>query len=180
VEFSTSPIAVVFAPFHAGAAILAPRPGKRERSVIEDFRDLLRAFSAANVRFLVVGAHALGVHGVARATGDLDVWIESTPNNAKRVMAALTAFGAPTNELGIAEGDFVRADVVAQLGLPPYRIDILTSISGVEFDEAWADRAEAEVEGTTVPVIGRAAFIRNKQATGRTKDRADIESLGEQ
>jgi hypothetical protein len=94
-------------------------------------------------------------------------------------MTALTAFGAPTNDLGITEGDFVRDDVVAQLGLPPYRIDILTSISGVEFDEAWSDRTNAEVEGVAVPVIGRATFIRNKRATGRTKDRADIESLGE-
>jgi hypothetical protein len=81
---------------------------------------------------------------VARATGDLDVWIESTPDNAKRVMAALTAFGAPTKELGIAEDDFVRDDRVAQLGLPPYRIDILTSISGVTFDEAWAAHGAVE------------------------------------
>lgn len=147
--------------------------------MIEDFRDLLRELNAAHVRFLVVGAHALGVHGTPRATADLDVWVQPTQDNANRVIVALAQFGAPIDDLGIARDDFTRPDVVAQLGLPPYRIDLLTSISGVAFEEAWSDRTEAVIEGVPVPVLGRASFIRNKRATGRTKDQADIESLGE-
>lgn len=147
--------------------------------MIDDFRDLLRELVAARVLFLVVGAHALSVHGVPRATADLDVWVLPEPENAGRIMEALMKFGAPVDDLGIVAGDFVRADVVAQLGLPPYRIDLLTSISGVTFDEAWAERTEAEIEGVQVSVLGRRSFIRNKRATGRTKDTADLESLGE-
>ncbi len=147
--------------------------------MIDDFRDLLRELVAARVRFLVVGAHALSVHGVPRATADLDVWVLPEAENAGRIMEALVKFGAPVDDLGIVAGDFVRADVVAQLGLPPYRVDLLTSISGVTFDEAWAERTEAEIEGVQVSVLGRRSFIRNKRATGRTKDTADLESLGE-
>ena len=146
---------------------------------MEDFRDFLAALVAAQVRFLIVGAHALGVHGVPRATVDLDVWIESSPQNAKRVWAALTAFGAPLETLQITESDFSRPDVVVQLGLPPYRIDILTGVSGLTFAEAFEDRVENHFAGVRVPFIGRAALIRNKRASGRTKDQADLEALGE-
>jgi hypothetical protein len=146
--------------------------------VIEDFRDLLAALVRADARFMVVGAHALSVHGVPRATVDLDIWIDSSPENAKRVWAALAAFGAPLESLQIRESDLARPDMIAQLGLPPWRVDILTGISGVMFDEAWPERIEDLFDGIRVPFIGRAAFIRNKRATGRTKDLADIESLG--
>lgn len=122
----------------------------------------------------------MSVHGVPRATVDLDVWIDASPENAKRVWAALAAFGAPLDSLQICESDFTRPDMVAQLGLPPYRIDILTGISGVTFDEAWNERVEDLFDDLRVPFIGRAAFIRNKRASGRTKDLADIESLGEE
>jgi hypothetical protein len=148
--------------------------------VIRDFRDVLAELLRANARFLVVGAHALSVHGVPRATVDLDVWIDPTPENAKRVWAALAAFGAPLDSLQIRESDFTRPDTVAQLGLPPYRIDILTGVSGVTFDEAWNERVEDLFYDLRVPFIGRAAFIRNKRASGRTKDLADIESLGDE
>jgi hypothetical protein len=147
--------------------------------MIDDFRDLLRELVAAGAEFLVIGAHALSVHGVPRATGDLDVWIRSTPENAERVMRALRSFGAPVEALGMDAGDFTRPDVVAQLGVPPYRIDLLTSISGVQFDDAWAERVHGEIAGVHVPVLGRQSFVRNKRATGRTKDLADLESLGE-
>lgn len=148
--------------------------------MIDDFRDMLRELVAARVEFLVVGAHALSVHGVPRATGDLDVWIRAEPENAKRIMKALISFGAPVDDLAIGVEDFVRADVVAQLGLPPYRIDLLTSISGVDFEAAWAERAEGEIAGVRVPVIGRRSFVLNKRASGRKKDVADLESLGEE
>ena len=147
--------------------------------MIDDFRDMLRELVAARVEFLIVGAHALSVHGVPRATGDLDVWIRAEPENAKRIMKALISFGAPVDDLAIGVEDFVRADVVAQIGLPPYRIDLLTSISGVDFDAAWAERAEGEIAGVLVPVIGRRSFVLNKRASGRKKDVADLESLGE-
>ncbi len=147
--------------------------------MVDDFGDLLGEFVAADVRFLVVGAHALSVHGVPRATGDLDVWVRPDPDNAVRVVLALTRFGAPTRELGISAEDFERPDIVAQFGVPPYRIDLLTSISGVEFDDAWTDHVAGEIAGVTVPVLSRRAFVANKRASGRTRDRADLESLGE-
>ena len=130
--------------------------------------------------FQVVGAHALAVHGIPRATGDLDILVQANPANAERVLAALASFGAPIDDLGISRDDFVRPDVVAQLGLPPYRIDILTSISGVEFDSAWEDRVEGNVAGVDVPVLGRASFRKNKLASGRPKDLADLQALGEE
>ena len=141
----------------------------------QDFVDRLRAFGAHDVRFLVVGAYALGVHGRPRATGDLDVWVEATAHNAAKVMQALTAFGAPLAD--VAAADFTRPGIVFQMGLPPARIDVLTAITGVSFAEAWADRVRAPFGPVEVDVIGREAFIRNKRATGRTKDLGDIESL---
>jgi hypothetical protein len=143
----------------------------------QDFVDLLRAFNDHNVRFLVVGAYALGVHGRPRATGDLDVWIDATPENATRVMTALRHFGAPPGL--VTEADFGRPGIVFQMGLPPFRIDVLTQLSGLTFADAWPDRAAAAFGPVTVGVIGREAFIKNKRATGRMKDLGDIESLGE-
>jgi len=148
--------------------------------MVEDFRAVLAELVRANARFLVVGAHALGVHGIPRATVDLDIWIERSPDNARRVWAALAAFGAPLHTLKIEEADFIRPDVVIQFGLPPYRIDILTAVSGVAFDEAWGERVEDRFDDVPVPFIGRAAFIRNKRASGRKKDLADLEALGEE
>jgi hypothetical protein len=147
--------------------------------VNRDFQDLLAAFLAADVRFLVVGAHAMAVHGVPRATGDLDVWIAPDPGNADRAWSAVVQFGAPLSSMGVTRADFGRPDQVVQVGLPPRRIDILTSISGVAFDDAWPDRVIHETEGLAVPFLGRAALVRNKQASGRAKDLADLEALGE-
>ena len=146
---------------------------------MEDFRDLLIELVKAKARFLVVGAHALSVHGVPRATVDLDIWIDASPENAKRVWTALAAFGAPLGTLQIQETDLTQPDVVAQFGLPPYRIDIMTGVSGISFAEAWDGRVEDLFEDVRVPFLGREALIRNKRASGRTKDLADLESLGE-
>lgn len=146
----------------------------------EDFRDLLAALLEAGVRFLVVGAHAMAVHGVPRATGDLDVWIAADADNGERVWTALLRFGAPVAAMGVRREDLTRPDVVVQIGLPPRRIDLLTSITGVAFDGAWADRVTHDVEGLAIPFLGRAALVRNKRATGRAKDLADLEALGEQ
>jgi hypothetical protein len=147
--------------------------------VNEDFRDFLAALLAADARFLVVGAHAMAVHGVPRATGDLDVWIATDAANVARVWTALVRFGAPVASMGVDQDDLLRPDQVVQIGVPPRRIDILTSISGVGFEEAWSGRVSHVVGGMTVPFLGRAELIRNKRATGRTKDRADLEALGE-
>ena len=141
----------------------------------QDFVDLLRAFAAADVRFLIVGAYALAHHGRPRATGDLDVWIDATPDNAVRVMRALAAFGAPLGD--VTSGDFSRPGVVFQIGVPPGRIDLLTQLSGVEFADAWPGREEGRFGDITVDFIGRDSFVRNKRATGRTKDLGDIEGL---
>lgn len=140
-----------------------------------DFVDLLRAFAAADVRFLIVGAYALALHGRPRATGDLDVWVDPTPDNAHRVMRALQDFGAPMAE--ISEADFARPGAVYQIGVPPGRIDLLTELSGLTFEEAWPDRLERPFGELHVPFIGRAAFLRNKHATGRPKDLGDIAGM---
>jgi len=142
-----------------------------------DFTDLLRAFVAAEVRFLVVGAYALAVHGRPRATGDIDVWVEPSPENAVRVMRALAAFGAPLG--GVSQGDFERAGVTYQIGVAPGRIDILTDLTGLRFGDAWPGRVSHVFGDVPVDVIGRVAFIRNKRATGRLRDLADIEGLEE-
>lgn len=148
--------------------------------MIDDFCDFLVELKRAHARFLVVGAHALSVHGVPRATADLDVWIDASLVNARKVFGALVAFGAPLDALRISESDLTRPDMVAQIGLPPYRIDVLTGVSGVTFDDAWVERVEADFAGVIVPFIGRAAFIRNKRASGRRKDLVDLEALGEE
>ena len=146
--------------------------------MIADFRDLLAAFVAAGVRFLVVGAHALAAHGVPRVTADLDLWIEATPDNAARVWRALVEFEAPLTSLRVNEDDFSKPDQVVQFGLPPYRIDVLTSISGVAFSDAWNGRSESTLFGIPVAFLGRDDLIRNKRASGRPRDLLDIEALG--
>lgn len=143
----------------------------------EDYRDILAALVACHARFLIVGAHALAVHGYPRATVDIDIWIDSSPENAERVWNALAAFGAPLEDLGIHVQDLTRPDVVAQFGLPPNRIDILTGVTGLTFDEAWGKHVEEPVEGVRVPVIGLDELLKNKRASGRDKDRADVSGL---
>lgn len=140
-----------------------------------DFVEMLSALSAAGVRFLVVGAHALAAHGAPRATGDLDIWVRPTPDNASRVLTALRSFGAPLFDLTV--DDLCAADTVFQIGLPPSRIDILSGISGVDFDAAWARRLELEIGDLRVGTLGREDFIANKRASGRPKDLLDLELL---
>lgn len=140
-----------------------------------DFHDMLSAFDEAAVEFLLVGAYAMAAHGYVRATGDMGLWVRPEPANARRVLDALRCFGAPTS--GLSERDFEQPDVVLQLGVPPRRIDVLTGIDGVAFEEAWAARREVEVEGLRVPVIGKEHLIRNKEATGRPRDRSDVAAL---
>ena len=116
------------------------------------------------VAFLIVGAYALAIHGVPRATGDLDIWIKPNPDNAKRVWDALQSFGAPIKALDISVADLATLGMVVQIGLPPRRIDLLTDISGVTFEKAWQARVLHEIEGLTVPFIGKEELLQNKES----------------
>ena len=140
-----------------------------------DFAEMLDALSAAGAEFLVVGAHALAAHGTPRATGDLDIWVRPTHENAPRVWAALEQFGAPLSDLTI--DDLATPEVVFQIGLAPSRIDILTTLTGLEFEPAWKDRTIIQVEGRMLPFISRDDLIRNKRALGRPRDLADVDDL---
>jgi hypothetical protein len=141
-----------------------------------DFVDLLRALLAANARFMVVGAYAVGIHGWPRATKDLDVWVEPSLENAPKLIAALKEFGAPL--MGLTEEDLKEPGVGLQIGMPPLRIDILTTVSGLTFAEAWATHVEPQVtEGLRCPVIGLDALLANKRASGRAQDLADVAAL---
>ena len=135
------------------------------------FRDMLVALCEENVEFLVVGAYAMAVHGFPRFTGDLDIWIRRNDENARRVWRSLERFRAPLRTLAMS--DLQEEDVVFQIGNPPARIDPMTSISGVEFDDAWKNRTSFVIEGRHVGVIGRDELLRNKRATGRPKDLID-------
>ena len=146
-------------------------------SLNEDFLDMLEALIDNRGRFVVVGALALAVHGIPRATGDIDIFVAPDPENAQKVMKALRTFGAPVAAHGISTTDFATPGFVYQIGLPPRRIDILTEISGITFDEAWSGRVTVDVGGLDVPFIGRDAMIRNKIASGRGKDLIDAEAL---
>jgi len=106
----------------------------------EDFKDLLSPLAASGARFLVVGAHALAVHGVPRATGDLDIWIDRDPANVEKVWEVLQEFGAPMEALGFSRSDLTAPETVVQIGLPPCRIDLLTDLTGVDFESAWRAR----------------------------------------
>jgi hypothetical protein len=138
----------------------------------------LRAFCARDVRFLVVGAHALGYWSQPRATGDFDLFVEPTADNGRRVLAALEEFGAPLHDLTLA--DLSQPGVVFQMGVPPYRIDLNTELTGITFSEAWEGHATVTVAGLSIPIIGREAMVRNKRATGRPKDLLDLLLLGEE
>jgi len=143
----------------------------------EDFRDIIATFADAGVEFILVGAYALAFHGAPRASGDIDLFVRASADNAKRVFDALTQFGAPLAAHGVTAADFAREGTVYQIGLAPRRIDVLTQISGVGFDEAWVTRIEAEVSGRKIHIIGRDAFMKNKQAAARPKDLADLARL---
>jgi len=135
----------------------------------------LKEFLDGDVEFLVVGAHALAAHGVPRATGDLDLWINRSPENVEKVWQALERFGAPLTDLD--PSDLEKPDVVYQVGVAPNRVDILSFIDGVTFSEAWQQRMEIEVEGLSIPVISKEHLVLNKDTVGRPQDIADIKRL---
>ena len=143
----------------------------------KDFNEFVELFIAHDVQFLIIGGYALAAHGFPRATGDLDAWVWASDTNAAKIITALDAFGFA--DVGITVSDLSREDTVVQLGYPPYRIDILTSIDGLEFTEAWGSRVMVRINNMDVPFISRNDLITNKTAVGRPQDIADVHRLTE-
>jgi hypothetical protein len=143
--------------------------------VYPDFKELLLAFNAHGVEYLIVGAHALAAHGHVRATKDLDIWVRPEQSNAQKVLQALSDFGAPVRELTAA--DLSQKKEIFQIGLAPLRIDIITDVDGVDFAEAWPDRVEALFGGVPAFVISRHHLITNKKTVARLQDLADVQEL---
>jgi len=143
-----------------------------------DFAEMLLALSGAGAEFLIVGAYALAAHGRPRATGDLDIWVRPTRENAERVWEALERFGAPLDQL--TRDDLCTDGVVFQIGLPPARIDLLTSVTGLRFEDAWDHRIGVSVEGSSFSVLSRDDLIHNKRSLGRPRDLADVAELEEE
>jgi len=145
------------------------------RLLSNDLREFIRLLNAEAVEYLIVGAWALAFHGRPRYTGDVDIFVRRDPANAARMMRVIAAFGF--GKTGITAEDFLRENYVIQLGIEPNRIDLLTGISGIEFEEAWPARVAGELGGQTVYFLSRDLLIRNKLASGRDKDLADARLL---
>ena len=141
----------------------------------DDLREFVELLNALKVRYIVVGAFALAYHGYPRYTGDIDLFIERSPENAQAILNAIQQFGF--GDLGLSSDDFLQEDQIIQLGVAPNRIDLLTFLSGVEFQEAWATHVHGEIAGLSVPLISKELLKKNKAATGRSQDIADLEHL---
>jgi predicted nucleotidyltransferase len=146
--------------------------------VQKDFKEFLALLNEHEVKFIIVGGYALAYHGAPRFTGDIDVFIKSDKENAERMLKSLEEFGFGSLDISIE--DFLQPDNIIQLGVPPVRIDLITSISGVTWEEANASKEKGLFGDVTVSFIGKEQFINNKRASGRKKDIADLESLGEE
>jgi hypothetical protein len=143
-----------------------------------DFRDLLESFNKNRVDYVIVGGYALAFHGVPRYTGDLDILVNASEDNAHRILQSLNEFGF--GSVGLSIQDFREPKKVIQLGYPPVRVDIVTSISGVSWGEAFQNRVAGKYGDITVYYIGRKQFVINKRTVGRKKDLADLEALSEE
>ncbi|MFQ3597248.1 MAG: DUF6036 family nucleotidyltransferase [Chloroherpetonaceae bacterium] len=143
----------------------------------QDIKDFLACLSLAKVEYLVVGAYSLAAHGYPRAIGDINFWINPTPENAERIISALQCFTSP---LQLSAKDFLDANIVVQLGVAPNRIDLLTSLDGLHFDDAWRNKLTLTIDGVPVFVLSKEDLLTNKLATGRDKDQSDIRWLMKQ
>jgi len=141
----------------------------------EDLREFIELLNALEVRYIVVGAFAVAYHGYPRYTGDIDLFIERSSENAQSLLKAINQFGF--GDLGLSSEDFLQQDQVIQLGVVPNRIDLLTFLSGIDFHEAWATREQGEIAGLPVPIISKDLLKRNKAASARSQDLADLEHL---
>ncbi len=151
--------------------------GARNMEAQQDFKELLALFNDHNVSYVIVGAYALAHHGAPRYTGDLDILVAPTSENARRILNALSVFGF--GDFGLKSGDFTASDRVIQLGFPPVRVDLMTSITGVTWEEAESGKERGVYGDISVFIVGRRQLIQNKRSTGRQKDLADLETLGE-
>lgn len=140
-----------------------------------DFREFIELLNANQVRYLVVGGYAVALHGYPRYTKEIDIWIEMTPENAVRTLKALEQFGF--GSLGLRESDFLVPDQIIQLGYPPNRIDLISTLPGVDFESCYASRVEVELEGIRINFIDLDNLKKNKKASGRLQDLADLEQL---
>ncbi|MCX7045963.1 MAG: hypothetical protein NTX50_10830 [Candidatus Sumerlaeota bacterium] len=140
-----------------------------------DFKDFLKLLNSHRVKYLLIGGYAVGYHGYPRPTGDMDIWIALSPSNAERVAKALVEFGFAEEDVPIAL--FEVAGNIIRMGVPPLRLEIVTKISGVEFDSCYAKRASALIDGIKVNIIGLDDLKANKKASGRHKDMNDLEQL---
>lgn len=141
----------------------------------KDFKEFVGSLKDHGAEYMIVGGYAVGVHGYPRYTGDLDIWLNPTLDNARRVLAAIAAFGF--GSVGLKESDLMQEGNVIQFGQPPLRIDLLTSIDGVTFPECYADRKEVTFDGLSMNFIGYHDLIRNKKASGRHRDLDDVENM---
>ncbi|MBU1122303.1 MAG: hypothetical protein KKF54_06390 [Candidatus Omnitrophica bacterium] len=141
----------------------------------EDYKEILQILLNNKVKFLVVGAYAMGAQGYPRATGDFDIWVEPSPENSKKVYNSLAEFGAPLKQINTET--FIKKGIIFQIGVVPRRIDILTFIDGVKFDKAYKDKENIKIEGLTIPFLSKENIIKNKKATGREKDKLDVKYL---
>jgi len=141
----------------------------------KDYKDILVALSSEEAEFILVGAYALAAHGFPRATMDIEIWVNPSPENADHVYAALGKFGAPTDQISVE--DLTKDDTIFQIGVAPRRIDILTNITGVDFKEASKDAVKVDIDGITLNILSTEHLIKNKLATGRPKDIDDVENL---
>lgn len=140
-----------------------------------DLKECIELLNANRVEFLIVGAHALAYHGHPRYTGDMDIFVRPTQENSARIVATLVAFGF--GSLGMDSDDFAHPDHEVQLGVAPNRIDILTSLSGLDFDDAWRDKVAGVLDDVPVFYLSKESLIRNKEFTGRPQDLADVQRL---
>ena len=143
----------------------------------EDYKDMLQSLLDNEVKFLIVGAYALAAYGYPRATGDFDIWVEASPENSKKILSVLTSFGSPTSAL--TEKTFMEKGIVFQIGVAPRRIDLITHIDGVDFNDAYPSRKTIVMEGLNLPFISKENLIKNKKSTGRDKDLIDVKNLEE-
>jgi hypothetical protein len=141
----------------------------------EDYREMLQILLNNEVRFLIVGAYAMGAHGYPRATGDFDIWVETTFENSKKIYKSLSEFGSPLSD--ITEKTFAKKGLIFQIGIAPRRIDIITHIDGVIFKEAYKTKELINIENLQIPFLSKKNLIKNKQSTGREKDNLDVKYL---
>ncbi len=141
----------------------------------KDYKEMLQILLNNKIKFLVVGAYAMGIHGYPRATGDLDIWVEASTENSEKIYQSLSEFGAPLSE--VTKSTFCEEGIIFQIGVAPRRIDIITKIDGVDFNKAYSDKQEIEVEGIKIPFLSKKNLIKNKESTGREKDKLDVKYL---